>query len=108
MLNEIEATDKEVFQLLKQVRRDFSYLEQLSLWAIARNDTLELLARKRPHNLNALKNVIKDFPNREKNKLDKYWEIFVDRLKYLHKEELIIENNQKIQRESFFKRLFKN
>jgi len=61
----IWVADKDVFQLLKQVRRDYSNHNQLRLWDIARNDTLELLARKRPHNLQALKETISDLSKRE-------------------------------------------
>jgi hypothetical protein len=79
----IWVTDKEVFQLLKQVRRDYSNYNQLRLWDIARNDTLELLARERPHNLQALKETISNLSTREKNKIMKHWNIFIDRLKYI-------------------------
>lgn len=77
-------SDSELYQFLRQIRRDYSYEKQLKLWDIARNDTLELLARERPHNLQALKNTIKHLPTREKNKLLKHWDIFLERLKYLH------------------------
>lgn len=77
----IWVTDKDVFQLLKQVRRDCYYNKQLRLWDIARNDTIELLARKRPNNLQALKETISHLSTREKNKLMKYWNIFIERLK---------------------------
>ena len=103
IINTIEATDKEVFQLLKQVRRDFSYMKQLQLWNIARNDTLELLAKKRPHNLQALKEIINTFPKRERNKLNKYWYIFVERLKYLHIEDF---NKEEIKNDNFLNKLF--
>jgi ribonuclease D len=58
--------------LLKQVRRDISNTKQLRLGSIARNDTLEILARKRPHNLEALKKATASLTTRERNKLDKY------------------------------------
>lgn len=80
-------SDSELYQFLKQIRRDYSYTNQLRLWDVARNDTLELLARKRPHNLNALKETIKGLSTREKNKILKHWNIFIDRLKYLEIEE---------------------
>ncbi len=83
----IWVTDQNVFQLLKQVRRDYSYSKQLRLWDIARNDTLKLLAEKRPHNLQALKQTISHLSTREKNKLMKYWNIFIERLKYIHNED---------------------
>ena len=103
IINTIEATDAEVFQLLKQVRRDFSNMKQLELWKIARNDTLQELARKRPHNLKALKEITNTYTPRERNKLDKYWNIFIKRLKYLHKEELIKEN---IKKDTFLTKIF--
>jgi hypothetical protein len=102
LINTIQAKDKEVFQLLKQVRRDLSNLKQLRLWDIAKNDTLELLARERPHNLEALKNITNTFTTREKNKLNKYWEEFIKRLKYLHRWELKVEVAKK---DSFLKKL---
>ncbi|MDD3646427.1 MAG: restriction endonuclease [Candidatus Gracilibacteria bacterium] len=85
----IGVTDKDVFQLLKQVRRDYSYSKQLRLGDIARNDTLELLARKRPHNLQVLKETVSHLSTREKNKLMKHGNIFIERLKYIHNEEEI-------------------
>jgi len=103
IINTIDATDTEVFQLLKQVRRDFSSIKQLQLWNIARNDTLQELARKRPHNLKALKEITSSYPTRERNKLDKYWDLFVERLKYLHKEELKIET---IKEDNFLNKIF--
>lgn len=103
ILNTIEATDSEVFQLLKQVRRDYSSYKQLRLWDIARNDTLELLAKKRPHNLIALKEITNTFSTREKNKLNKYGEVFIERLKYLHIEEL---SKETIKNDSFLNKLF--
>lgn len=81
--NTISATNKEIVQLLKQVRRDYSHSHQLRLWDIARNDTLELLARKRPHNLEALRETISVLSTREQNKLLKHWNVFIQRLKYI-------------------------
>lgn len=86
----IWVTDKEVFELLRQVRRDYSHQKQLRLWDIARNDTLQLLARKRPHNLKALKDTISHLSTREQNKLIKHWNIFVERLKYIDNENQIV------------------
>lgn len=86
----IWVTDKDVFQLLKQVRRDYSNHIQLRLWDIARNDTLELLARERPHNLQALKETISHLPTRERNKINKHWNVFIERLKY-------IDNNEEFE-----------
>jgi hypothetical protein len=83
----IWVTDREVFQLLKQIRRDYSNDKQLRLWDIARNDTLELLARVRPHNIQSLKEAIADLSTREKNKIMKHWNIFVERLKYIDNDE---------------------
>jgi len=88
----IWVTDKDVFQLLKQVRRDYSNHTQLRLWDIAKNDTLELLSRVRPHNLKALKETISDLTKREQNKLMKYWDVFDERLKY-------IDNNEGFEEE---------
>jgi hypothetical protein len=96
----IGVTDKDVFQLLKQVRRDYlkqvrrdySNHSQLGLWDIARNDTLELLARERPHNLQTLKETISELSTREKNKIMKHWNVFVERLKY-------IDNNEECEKE---------
>lgn len=97
----IWVTDKEVFQLLKQVRRDYSHHKQLRLWDIARNDTLELLARERPHNLQALKDTISHLSTREQNKLMKHWTIFVERLKYIDNEDWYQEEIE----QSFFSKL---
>jgi len=83
----IWVTDREVFQLLKQVRRDYSHHKQLRLWDIARNDTLELLARVRPHNIQSLKESIADLSTRERNKIMKHWNVFVERLKYIDNDE---------------------
>lgn len=82
-------SNKEVFDLLKQVRKDFAYASQLQLWQIAKNETLELLSRKRPHNFKALKEVIKYSDKREQEKIEKYGAVFLERLKYLYKEEEI-------------------
>lgn len=80
----VEATDSEVFNLLKQVRRDYSYKNnQLRLSNIATNDTLKLLAKVRPHNLKALKDIILVLPEKEQNKILKYWDLFIERLKYI-------------------------
>jgi hypothetical protein len=87
IINTIEAGDKDVYELMRQVRRDISNNYQLRLWDIARNDTLEILVKKRPHNLEALKRATSHLWTREKNKLDKYWALFVERLKYVHQEE---------------------
>jgi hypothetical protein len=97
----IWVTDREVFQLLKQVRRDYSHHKQLRLWDIARNDTLELLARERPHNLQALKYSISHLSKREQNKLMKHWTIFVERLKYIDNEDWYEEEIE----QSFFSKL---
>lgn len=98
--NSTWISDKDVFQLLKQIRRDYSYSKQLRLWDIARNDTLELLARERPQNLQALKQTISNLSTREKNKLLRHWNIFVERLKYIHNEE---ENETEIDKWFFSK-----
>lgn len=98
IINTIDANDQEVLQLLKQVRRDISNIKQMRLWNIARNDTLEILARVRPHNLEALKKSIKHLPTRERNKLDRYWPFFIERLKYLHSTE---------EEKSLFQKLFR-
>jgi hypothetical protein len=82
-----KPSDSELYQFLKQIRRDYSYEKQLRLWDIARNDTLELLARERPHNLQSLKNTISWLSTREKNKILKHWDVFINRLKYLEFEE---------------------
>lgn len=97
----IWVTNNEVFQLLKQVRRDYSHHKQLRLWDIARNDTLELLARERPHNLQALKDSISHLSKREQNKLMRHWNIFVERLKYINNEDWYQEEIEK----SFFSKL---
>lgn len=88
----------ELYQFLKQIRRDYSYEKQLRLWDIARNDTLELLARERPHNLQSLKDTISWLSAREKNKILKHWDVFINRLKYLEFEEK--------KWKSFFEKLF--
>jgi hypothetical protein len=87
--NIIKPSNSELYQFLKQVRRDYSYINNLRLWDIAKNETLELLARERPHNLQSLKNVIIDLPTREKNKILKHGNVFIDRLKYLYIEEVV-------------------
>jgi hypothetical protein len=76
-------SDSELYQFLKQIRRDYSYKNQLRLWDIARNETLELLAKKRPYNLQSLKDTIRTLSSKERNKILKYWDIFIERLKYL-------------------------
>lgn len=89
-------SDIELYQFLKQIRRDYSYKNQLRLWDIARNETLELLARKRPYNFQSLKDTIRTLPSRERNKILKHWDIFTERLRYLKIKE---ENNEKINEE---------
>lgn len=102
IIDTIDATDKEVIQLLKQVRRDLSYSKQLRLWDIVRNDTIELLARKRPHNLKALKEVTNSLSLRERKKIDKYWQYFIERLKYLNHEEIKLKD---IKNDTFLKKI---
>ncbi len=97
----IWVTDREVFQLLKQIRRDYSHDKQLRLWDIARNDTLELLARVRPHNIQSLKEAIADLSTREKNKIMKHWNIFVERLKYIDND----EGSEEVIEQWFFSKL---
>lgn len=87
IINTIDANNSEVLQLLKQIRRDICSENQLRLWNIARNDTLELLAKIRPSNFDTLKKSTSHLSRRERNKLEKYWPVFVSRLKYLRKEE---------------------
>jgi hypothetical protein len=82
--NVIQPTQQELFYLLKQIRRDYSWISQLRLWDIAKNETLNLLALERPHNLEALKTFSSQLTTRERNKILKHWEIFIERLKYLH------------------------
>jgi len=98
IINTVEAKDIEVLQLLKQVRRDLSNNNQIRLWNIARNDTLELLSRKRPHNLSELKEVTHDLPKRERNKINRYWEYFVNRLKEVSSEQLDIKHDSVLQK----------
>lgn len=102
IIDTIEATDNEVIQLLKQIRRDLSYSKQLRLWDIARNDTIELLARKRPHNLKALKEITSNLSTREKNKIDKYGKYFIERLKYLNHEDIKLKD---IENDNFLKKI---
>lgn len=99
----IWATNNEVFQLLKQVRRDYSHSNQLQLWHIARNDTLELLARVRPHNLESLKETISRLPTRERNKILKHWEVFIERLKYIKEDEIDLNINNSSTKNSKIK-----
>ncbi len=80
----VQPTQRELFALLKQIRRDYSHIAQLRLGDIATNETLDILARERPHNLEALKVITTQLTTRERNKILKHWEIFIDRLKYLH------------------------
>lgn len=99
-------SNKEVFDLLKQVRKDFAYASQLQLWQIAKNETLELLSRKRPHNFKALKEIVRYSDKRERDKIEKYGEIFIQRLKYLYREEEIsIEDKTNIFRKIFWLKL---
>ncbi len=81
------VSNSDVFQLLRQIRRDYSNYSQLRLWDIAKNDTLKLLADKRPHNLQVLKETVSHLSTREQNKIKKHWEIFIERLKYIHNED---------------------
>lgn len=104
IINTINATNNEVFQLLRQIRRDIKDLKQLELWDIATNNTLLLLAKRRPHNLIALKEITNTFSTRERNKLDKYWEIFIERLKYLQEKELEIKT---IKKDPYLKEILK-
>jgi len=74
----------EIVKFLKQIRRDItSTLEWKKLYEVATNNTLELLARHRPHNLEALKQVMKQCNTKEQRKLDTYGYIFTERLKYV-------------------------
>ncbi len=95
------AADSEVFQLLKQVRRDISNSKQLQLGSIAKNDTLELLAQERPHNLQALKRVSSQLPIRERKKIEKYGNFFIDRLKYTPKQTVL-------EKRKWFRKFFIN
>lgn len=83
IIKPINASDRDVFELLRQIRRDYSNIKQLNLWNIARNDTLEILSRERPHNMEALKKCTYNLSKREKNKILKHWNIFIERLKYI-------------------------
>lgn len=89
-------TNTELYHFLKQVRRDYSNKIHIGAWYIAKNDTLKLLSEKRPHNLDELKKIIKDLPTREKNKLNKHWYVFIQRLELMH-----FEENTKIQKSIF-------
>lgn len=91
----IWVTNKDVFELLRQVRRDYSHEKQLRLWDIAKNETLELLARKRPHNFEALKRTISKLPTRERNKIIQHGDIFLERLKYIHEDNQIEQKQEK-------------
>lgn len=79
----IKSSD--VVQFLKQIRRDIlsSQSENMQLYDIAKNTTLDLLARYRPHNLNALKQVQNKCSKWESEKLAVYGYIFTERLKYI-------------------------
>lgn len=88
--NIIEPTQTELFNLLKQVRKDYWDKNQLRLWDVATNETLEILAKKRPHDLEELKKVSLSINNYyERMKVMKYGGIFIDRLKYFK----VVENN---------------
>lgn len=81
--NIIEPTKNELFIFLKQIRKDYWDKNQLRLWDIATNNTLEILAIERPHDLEELKKAALNLGNYyEKMKVMKYGKIFVDRLKY--------------------------
>lgn len=86
--NIIEPTKIELFNFLKQIRKNFWDKNQLRLWDVATNNTLEALARERPHNFEELKKLAMNLDNYyEEMKIMKYGEIFVDRLKYFRVEE---------------------
>lgn len=80
--NIIEPTEHELYEFLKQIRRDYSWEKQLRLWDIATNETLEVLAKKRPHSFEELKKIVNNFPNRERNKMLRHWRVFISRLRY--------------------------
>lgn len=90
--NVVQPTQQELYYLLKQIRRDYSWISQIRLWDIAKNETLNLLAIQRPHNLDALKDFSSQLTTRERNKILKHWEVFVQRLKYLHNENISTES----------------
>jgi len=76
--------NRDVIQFLKQIRRDIAWnLESRKLWDVAKNETLLLLARHRPHNLNALKQMMNDCDVEEYNKLFEFGYIFMERLRYV-------------------------
>lgn len=67
----------------------------------SRNDTLELLARVRPLNIQSLKETIADLSTREKNKIMKHWNVFIERLKYIDNDEL----SEEVIEQWFFSKL---
>lgn len=74
--------DQTVMQFLKQIRRELYNKNNCRAYEIAKDPTLKLIAEKRPHNLESLLLQIRD--NTEKEKIEKYWEEFFKRLKYVY------------------------
>lgn len=107
--NIIEPTEHELYEFLKQIRRDYSWKNQLRLWDVATNETLEILARERPHNFEELKKVINNFTPREKNKVMKHGGVFVDRLKYFKEINMKVEKTNSDEKvvKWFWSSLFK-
>jgi|GEM_PF-1492637 len=80
------------------MRREISTRCDINLEEIIRDDTLKILATIRPHNREALKNIVEKNikNNEEKQKLIQYGKMFTERLKYLSYEEKKTEKHRNI------------
>lgn len=55
----------------------------MTLWNILDNNCLKIIAEKRPHNLNSLKEVTKQLSLADREKIIQYWKYFIEPLKYI-------------------------
>lgn len=71
--------EKETIELLKIIRYKIAQENQLFLYDVCKNETIKLLAEKRPHNFESLKEALeKSWINyRERKNIERYWEIFI-------------------------------
>jgi hypothetical protein len=91
-------SNTEVYDFLKKIRREISTRCQINWEEFIRDDTLKILATIRPHNREALKNIIEQNikNSEEKQKLTQYGKIFTERLKYLSHKETKAEKQKNI------------
>lgn len=84
VLNENINIDKRTInsktkEILKIIREKIAKENQMFLYEVCKNNTIDLLVKNRPHNLESLKLVLSqniiDF--RERKKLEKYWNEFI-------------------------------